>query len=325
VYAPNWLGDTIMSMPAVNMFKSANSQISLGVIAPYTFVQLWEMSSSIDEIIPTYKGASGTRKTISALREYTASKIYIMPNSFKSAFIAFLAGIPERVGYAGHFRRLLLTDVVETSSQPIHQSHEYFNLMGIAPCLQKINIPLLNIPNEEIVWADNYLNKQKINIAVIPGAARGPSKRWPVTSFIKFINMLLEKIDANVILIGSPQEETLCNTIAENVTRKIINLAGKTSLKKMAALLSQCLITVCNDSGGMHLAAAVGSKVVAIYGITDPRVTGPLGEGHRIISAEGFVKSRNIKRTSIVAAQALQSIPPESVVTSVMELTDMKI
>jgi heptosyltransferase-2 len=121
-------------------------------------------------------------------------------------------------------------------------------------------------------------------------------------------------------VFGSGNETDLCETVTAGIGRKALNLAGQTSLPEFAALLSSCGVVICNDSGGMHLAAAAGAKVVAVFGMTDPAKTGPMGKGHRVICAEGVRQSRDIKRDSSEAAVALKSISADRVAAAAREV-----
>ena len=150
-------------------------------------------------------------------------------------------------------------------------------------------------------------------VGVLPGAARGPSKRWPPDRFASVAARLAEENGCRVLVLGTRAERDLCEGMAHAAGPAAVSLAGETSLRDVACLLSLCRVVLCNDSGGMHLAAAAGTRVVAVFGMTDPETTGPLGSGHALVLAEGVERSRDIARNSGEAVRALQSIPTHRV------------
>ena len=159
-------------------------------------------------------------------------------------------------------------------------------------------------------------------MGLLPGAARGPSKQWPPDHFIAVGRQLAARPGCRIVVFGARDEASLCRAVAEGIGPAAITLGGETTLSELAALLGLCRVVVANDSGGMHLAAAAGARVVAVYGLTDPAKTGPIGHGHRIVCAEGRPRSRDIRRNSREAKDALASIRPDRVLEAVMELLE---
>ena len=155
-------------------------------------------------------------------------------------------------------------------------------------------------------------------VAILPGAARGPSKQWPQEHFVAAAQQIAATHPCRFVILGTPSEAALCEQIAGTLGEAAISLAGKTSLPELTAALARCSTVLCNDSGGMHVAAAVGTRVVALFGMTDPGKTGPLGKGHRVMGAEGGTHSRDIHRESAEAEACLRSIDP-GVVGEVVE------
>ena len=204
---------------------------------------------------------------------------------------------------------------------------EYFDLLGLdAPA--KPNIASLVIPDGVAAACRQRMAghlpdiKNGPVIGMLPGAAHGPSKCWPVGNFLKVARDLIERHACSVILLGSKHEVGTCAEITAGASGPIADFSGKTSLQELAAMLSYCDVVITNDSGGMHLSAAVGTPVVAIFGITDPRITGPLGHGHRILSAATASRSRDLAPDSHEARNALRSILPEVVLAAVKEVLD---
>ena len=155
-------------------------------------------------------------------------------------------------------------------------------------------------------------------IGLIPGAARGPSKRWPVEHFATLALLLASQKNASLVLFGTEQEKILCDEIFARVPKNALNLAGQTNLETWAASLRHCDAVVCNDSGGMHLASALGIPLIAIYGMTDPSKTGPLGSKAKVIQ-DSLARSRDIAEHSHEAEKSLAAIRPERVYEAVQE------
>lgn len=310
----NWIGDTIMSMPAVEAWRKVNPDAHLSVLVKKSLQPLWELHAAPDRIVTYDDSSSGTFAIGKTLRDGRFGRAIILPNSFRSALIPFVGRIPERIGAPGHFRAPLLTKRIPVKVEPgrEHQAYEYFPLLGM-PVPETLLPPHLVVSDgaRESALARMGSLPRPI-IGILPGAARGPSKRWPAEHFIALARRFVLERMCGVALFGSEAEQPLCEEIHEAVGAASANLAGRTGLKDWAAALSCCDLVVCNDSGGMHLAAAVGVPVAAIFGLTDPTKTGPLG-GNNVIIRSGEAGSRDIARTSEAAAKALASISPDRV------------
>ncbi|NQU40030.1 MAG: lipopolysaccharide heptosyltransferase II [Lentisphaerae bacterium] len=308
----NWLGDSIMSMPALQRLKRQSPDSHVTLLIKPAMVPLWEMHAAVDAIVPLSHGCGGMRTTVQALRREPFDRAVIFPNSFRSALLPFLARIPQRRGRAGHWRRALLTECLagRATGDRSHQAREYLSLLGLdrsAPLEPPAIVPpqmardeaarLLPVA-EGAPW-----------VAVMPGAARGGSKRWPGDRFTDVARQLVALHGVRVALLGTASEREACNPIAAALGAAASNLAGQTSLAVLTAVLKRCRLALTNDSGGMHLASAVGTPVVAIFGLTDPELTGPLGRDDRILcGAPPERRSRDIPRESAVAEEALRSV-----------------
>lgn len=316
----NWIGDTIMAMPAVEAWRRENPDAHLGILARRGLTPLWELHTAADKIIGYESTNSGTFAAARALREGRYDRACIFPNSFRTAIIPFIARTPERIGTAGQLRSLLLTRKVNIDPRGGHQAMEYFSLLGLA-APETVSPPRLNISEGARELAANRLEgmPQPV-VGLIPGAARGPSKRWPAEHFAEVGKHFAREHGYGVALFGGPDDEELCESLRDQIGENTRSFAGKTSLKEWAALLASCRLVVCNDSGGMHLAAAVGTPLVAIYGLTDPRKTGPLGARCEIVRDENVTASRDIPRDSDAARKALAAITPAPVLEAAARL-----
>ena len=300
IVSPNWLGDAVMAMPAVKAFREANPSARIAVLAKKSVAPLWDICGLADETIVLPKGSRATFAAGKALRGRGFETAYVLPNSFRSALIPFLAGIPRRRGAkGGDWRRFMLNDAVPmTGLENAHQKEEYGRLF--------------NVERVSDFVANGSRSETPPYTVLIPGAARGDSKRWPF--FAEAAKLILEKRPQTKFKIcGSAAESGLCHEAALQIGPAAESFAGKTDLKGFAQTLAGAELVVCNDSGGMHLACAVGAPVVAVFGLTDPNKTGPISADAVAIRPEGVKASRDIARSSAAAAAALRTISPEQV------------
>jgi heptosyltransferase-2 len=309
----NWIGDSVMSMPALQAFRAANPSAHITMLVKPGLVSLWKLHTVFDGIQPLLEGIVGTLKTAAVIRRLHLDKAFILPHSFRSAIVPWLAGIPTRIGMPGHWRDFMLTEVRWPLDRPgrSHQAYEYFELLTPTAAEAELEPPLLELPEEALVSArTRIIPAAKPRVALIPGAARGPAKQWPREHFIELGRMLNEKKQYGIVVLGTPREATLCETVAKGIGPSAINLAGHLDLTEWIATLKVCDLVVANDSGGMHVAAAVGTPVVALYGITDPSKTGPMGKIVRVLQ-NSEIHSRDIPRDSPEARATLAAIHPE--------------
>jgi len=213
----------------------------------------------------------------------------------------------------------MLTRVVDLAPSPArHQAWEYLTIAGDAGALEAPHLPVPADVTTETAKRFG-IDAGETWIGLFPGAARGPSKRWPADSFAEAGRVLGQRTGHRIAVFGTRSDCAVCDRVAGGIAGAC-NLAGATSLRDLAALLQICRVVLCNDSGGMHLAAAVGTSVVAVFGATDPAKTGPLGRRHRVLAAERVVRSREIPRRSARAQRALEAIGPSRVVNAALEI-----
>jgi heptosyltransferase-2 len=274
-------------------------QAHISVLAKSNLAELWKANAAIDEVIP-YDMPAGAGRIFGELqiarliKQKTIDLAVIFPRSFSSALMAFLGGVPRRIGYKSEGRGLLLTEGIDCTADLLSRHRMYYYLHLIEPLgsYPAPPLPSLSLNGNQEKWADTFLShtglKGRVLVGLNPGATYGEAKCWPPVRFAQLGRRLIKDHGAFILIFGSsrPQEKALNAAIAEGIGEGCLNLSGKTSLLELAALLRRCRLLVTNDTGTMHIAAAVGTRVVAIFGPTDHRTTSPLGEGQVIIRKE---------------------------------------
>ncbi len=322
VVAPNWLGDAVMAMPAVQVLRERLHPVArLDVAAkpgPSTLWRLHEAPAAVWALSPRIADLTDA---VRGLRTEAFTHAIFLPNSFRSALAPTLAGIPFRRGTASQGRRLLINDPVDLSAcAPRHQQWEMAALLLPGGLPDSLPSPRLSPPEDARAEAAQLLQDLPTpRLGLIPGAARGPSKRWPPERFRAVAEAWLAETRGSVCWLGTPEDAALCDELNQNLGPRARSFAGKSPLPLFAALL-EALDAVCaNDSGGMHLAAALGTPVIAIFGLTDPAKTGPLHPRAVVVQAPG-TRQRNIARDSAAARLALEAVSVSAVLEHVLAI-----
>jgi heptosyltransferase II len=344
VRGTNWLGDAVMTTPALLRLREKFPDAHIAVLTPEKLKDLWLNHPAIDEIISCAPGES-VWKIRRKLRLQIGSEVLrtseakfhagfvkpfplfdtalVLPNSPRSAIEVFLAGIPKRIGYARPWRNFFLTQTVAPRSEAVkmrkrsvaeirqsisnptqnsklktqnpssHQIFEYLHLVAALGANPEPLPPKLVVTPDEIDAAKKKFGLDKISNPIFglnPGAEYGPAKRWPVKRFIAAAKEIQQKTNCLWILFGGKNDLEITNQIESAIgnQQSAINLAGKTSLRELMALLKSCCVLLTNDTGPMHVAAALGVPVVAIFGSTSPELTGPISSNevqHQIIKS----------------------------------------
>jgi heptosyltransferase II len=279
VRATNWVGDAVMSLPALRAIRERFSTARITVLAKPWVADLYGRESFIDEII-LYSGQSPWR-TGRVLRVQKFDCAILLQNAFEAAWIAWLARIPTRIGYKRDGRQLLLTravDVPKPGEIPRHERFYYLELLrraGLIDTLPKCEAIRLH--------RTTHPNGKRV-IGVSPGAAYGTAKRWLPERFAEAAGALASARGASIALFGSKSERELCDEVAGRLNgQQVINYAGQTTLGQFIDLASGCELFLTNDSGSMHIASALGVPTVAIFGATDDTTTGPTGANARVV------------------------------------------
>ncbi len=317
----NWLGDAVMALPALHALRR---RTRFDILSKPGVAPIYVLSGLVDQVHLLHPGAAGVWRAARAARAAGYDQVYVMPRSVRAALTAWLAGIPRRIGLPGRARYGLLTEVVapRRDQERAHQQREYMTLMendGDAAGQAEIWLTIPDTARREAQARLEALNPGGPWAFLFPGAARGASKQWPKERFAEVGRRLIQS-GGRVFVCGAGRELGVCAWATAHIGAGAFNLAGETTLAELAALLSCAKVVVANDSGGMHLAAAVGAPVVAIFGLTDPAITGPLGKGHRILQAPGAARGRDVPRRSEAAARALAAVSAASVAEAAIEI-----
>jgi heptosyltransferase II len=284
VIAPQWIGDAVMTEPLLRRLQARGERLTVGAL-PWV-APVYCAMPQVAEVIEFPFAHGGlqfkARRALAKRIEGQFDTAYVCPNSLKSALLPFLASIPKRVGYLGEARVGLLTHRLKNPKNKPPMVAFYSALSGEADL--QLDRPKLQIPPQEIAQTLNGLGLQPGAFYVFaPGAEYGPAKRWPARHFSE----LAAALDLPVLLLGSSKEAALCEEIAApanaNQAGKCLNLAGKTSLPQALCLIAASKSTVSNDSGLMHVAAALGVPQVAIFGSSSPLHTPPLSDQAAVI------------------------------------------
>jgi heptosyltransferase-2 len=283
VRAPNWIGDVVLSLPAVRDLRRNFPRARLEVLARPWVADLYRAVGEVDAV----RVSAGVRADAEALRGAFDAAV-VLPNSFASVLPAWLARIPERWGYATGGRAPLLTRAPRVPAQVRGRSQVYYYramLAGAGLSVSASPDASLACPPE---WAGAALRLLGEDAGLVPwvginpGASYGTAKRWLPERFAAVGDMLASR-GARPVLVGGPAERPVAEAIAGQMTAPVRVLCGETSLPDLTAVLSRLRLLVTNDSGPMHLAAALGIPVVAVFGPTDWRETHPVGERHRLV------------------------------------------
>ena len=291
VRMPNWLGDLVMATPILDDLKKKWPQAKLTAMCRGRTGELLVNDPNVDEIF-TFTQPSGwlhrdsARHILNPLRHGGYDLGLLLTNSFSSAWWFWRGHVQNRVGFEGNLRSPLLNEAVPfpEDKENIHQVNVYKSLLaplGI-PCSK--TAPKLYVSYDEARAAKELLKRCQVPegaaiIGINPGAAYGTAKCWPPERFTEAALKLLENPDACILFFGDEQTAPLVDRICRDLPKRAVNLAGKTDLRELMALIELCDVFLTNDSGPMHIASALGTKLVALFGSTNDIKTGPYNGG----------------------------------------------
>lgn len=324
------IGDVLLSTPVIKAVKDyyPNSYLAF-MVRPYA-KDIVEGNPDVDEVI-VYDKFGEHRRILSSIKFALALKkrkfdlAVILHPTNRVNLITFFAAIPERVGYDRKLGILLSKKLKHTKQEGAKHEMEYsldvVRSLGIEPKDKSLFMPL---KQESEDWADNILKENNLSasdniVAIHPGASC-PSKIWPQKNFSELANKLAESYKARIIVIAGPSDELVANTVLKGIKYPVVNLAGKTSVSQLASILKRCRLFISNDSGPVHIATAVGTPVISIFGRKQPGLSpkrwGPLGEKDKVLHKDvGCIEclAHNCKKDFI----CLKAITVEDVIEAI--------
>jgi heptosyltransferase-2 len=267
IVAPNWLGDAVMALPAIRDVRRHFSGESLTIAARQSVATLFRAVPGVDRIVML-----DAKKSVARL---SADIGILLPNSFRSALLLRQAGVKERWGYRSDFRSLLLTKAIRRPKRKVHFAEYYSYLvrqLGVqtGPLTPQVSVTAETMTSAAKLLADHGWQEGRPLVGIAPGAAFGHAKRWPAERFAELANRLSRDRGATCVVLGRDEDRDAARDVPG------INLVGRTDLMMLMGVLSHCISLVANDSGALHLAAALGVPVTGIYGPTDERYSRPM-------------------------------------------------
>ncbi len=287
----NWIGDVVMTLPAVAAIRKRWPEARLSVLAKPWVAEIYRLCPDVDEVIPfaepgRHEGIQGRWRLAGDLRACDFDAAILLQNAIEAAILACLAGIPLRAGYNSDGRGCLLTHSVRRTREisRVHQIDYYIEMVRALGCEPAGKNVRLRPGPEYVETAARLLEKFGIGdrgghplIGLAPGAAYGPAKRWFPERFAAVADRLIDATGARGILFGSGQDRQSTAEVNRHSRRGLTDVAGQTDLREAISLIARCDLFLSNDSGLMHIAGALGIPTVAIFGSTNPITTSPVG------------------------------------------------
>ncbi len=337
----NWIGDAVLTIPAIKAVRKAFPDAHICLLAKPWVAEIFSESPDIDEIIlydNKFKGIIGRFRLGNLLKRQCFDTAILLQNAFDAALVTWLAKIPERIGYKRDCRGFLLTKDIPVPEEIAgkHQINYYLNIVRSITDKIEETAPYINLTDKEkqkakITISSGLQDPHLPLIGINPGAAYGSAKRWPHENFAELIMKIINDLNGRVIIFGSQSEVEIANEIISEINTlkikfkmeynsRVMVMSGKTSLRELAALISECDALITNDSGPMHMASALLVPTAAIFGSTDPEATGPFGNGHKVVTT-GLPCSPCLKRECPEKdLKCMTEITPEMVFSALNEI-----
>jgi heptosyltransferase-2 len=301
VRGPNWIGDAVMSEPALAALQELFPTTEITLLVKPAIAELLRGHPALHQVLVyedpgRHAGITGKWTLAGALRRLQFDLAILFQNAFEAALLTFLAGIPRRYGYATDGRGFLLSDPITVPERTKigHQVQYYLDLLRPLGSEGPARAPRLFLSDEEEQAIDRRLAESGIAesdllVGLNPGSTYGGAKRWLPERFAETADRLIREQRAHsgrrvrVVIVGARGEEALGRAVADRMQIKPVQLSGRTTIRELMAVIKRCALFLTNDTGPMHIAAAFGVPVVALFGPTDSRTTSPFGNGHTIV------------------------------------------
>jgi heptosyltransferase II len=345
----NWLGDAVMTTPALQRLREARPQAHITLLTHEKLAGLWGSHPHLDEVL-TFAPRESVWSVARRLRARQFDLALVLPNSARSALEVFFARIPERIGYG---RRLLLTQPIqhrassrmrkrseaevkervrkqlprETFPVESHHVHDYLRLVAALGASDAVVAPTIGVSESELAEVRQRFgfNASEPLFGLNAGAEYGPAKRWPEERFVAAALALHRETNCAWVLLGGPGDRELATRLKETIEQQspgtpLFNVAGRTSLRELCAVLKACDLVLTNDTGPMHVASAVGTPVIVPFGSTSAELTGPVfAPNARVISGEASCAPCFLRECPI-DFRCMQDISVERVVAAALEV-----
>lgn len=294
VRMPNWIGDLILATPVLTDLRNAFPKASITAMCRAPLCELLKEDQAIDELFcftrpPNDFVRRQERDIIAKIQAGKYDVGILTTNSFSSAWWFWQGKVKRRIGYAAHFRRFLLNEPLQFAKQEEHLVYSYKRLLQPLGVPVSETAPRLFVTDTEVeeskrlLYREGYVKGKKL-IGINPGATYGSAKCWPPERFRALAMRLLLETDAHIVFFGDATTRALVKEIVQGLPEKVMDLAGVTSLRELACIIKDCNVLVTNDSGPMHIGAAFGVPLVALFGSTDENLTGPYGQSGSVIN-----------------------------------------
>lgn len=284
----NWIGDILFSTPFIRAVREAHPDAHIACLIHPRCREMLASNPRVDELIiydeeGAHRGIGGKAKLVRELRKRRFDTAFILHRSFTKALLIYLAGIPERIGYATKRRGPVLTKAVEAPADGLHKV-EYFlrvaETAGIPVRSRSYEFFVMDADRkrvEGLLAAGGVAGGERI-VVINPGG-NWDKKRWPEENFARLADRLVERFGVKIVITGAEKDAALAGDIGARMSAGAFIVAGRTTLRELGALMEKASLVVANDTGPMHMAVAMGAKVVALFGPTSPAITGPYGGG----------------------------------------------
>ncbi|MDO6685724.1 MULTISPECIES: lipopolysaccharide heptosyltransferase II [unclassified Agarivorans] len=337
VVGPSWVGDMVMSQSLYKALKQLHPQAQLDVLAPDWCRPMLERMPEVDNALRMPLGHGDLQlavrwKLAKQLKQSHYDWAITQPNSLKAALIPWFAGIKQRTGWKGESRYGLLNDLRSNKQAFPLMVERYVSLahpksnMTSAEALPSYGHPALaaNINNQQQALAQLKLNTQQPILALCPGAEFGPAKRWPEQHYAQVAAHWIEQYQGQAWIFGSDKDQTVGEQIIEHLPKALQshchNLAGKTKLAEAIDLMALAKLAVSNDSGLMHIAAALQLPLIAVYGSSSPQYTPPLTDKAEILHTDIECRPCFKKTCQFGHLKCLTELAPERAISAIAKL-----
>jgi heptosyltransferase-2 len=301
VRAPNWIGDAVMCEPAIRGLRDLFPDAELTMLAKPAVAELFVAHPGLTCVLVydgqgAHAGLSGKWSLAGMLRRKRFDMAVLFQNAFEAAFLAWLAGIPRRYGYVTDGRVMFLTEPIAVPDGPVpmHQVEYYWNLLRPLGLAGNPPLPTVFVSEDEdrmvdVRLASTGVAPSDLIIGINPGSTYGSAKRWLPERFADVVKRLARRLETvegtsvAVVVLGAKGEESLGKKVADQVGERSVVLSGATTIRELMAVVKRCCLLITNDTGPMHIAAALGVPVVAVFGPTDWHTTAPYGQERSVV------------------------------------------